>query len=76
MAGGHDGPLRTDPAIERWNSMRENVYKHFRFTPKATIQSLVGLVVIPGLIYYTCAVTDLKFSFAGKRKDESLIGRS
>ncbi|KAI0340192.1 hypothetical protein BDW22DRAFT_1486445 [Trametopsis cervina] len=73
MAGGHGGPVRLDPAIERWNSMRENVYKHFRFTPKTTIQSILGLVVIPGIVYYVAASTDLKYKWNGRRKGESLI---
>ncbi|KAI0702330.1 hypothetical protein BC835DRAFT_1411154 [Cytidiella melzeri] len=72
MAGGHGGPVRIDPALERWNSMRENVYKSFRFTPKATVQVFVGLVAFPALIYYAAASTDLKYKWTGRRKGESL----
>ncbi|KAI0811191.1 hypothetical protein BC629DRAFT_1589925 [Irpex lacteus] len=72
MAGGHGGPFRPDPAIERWVQMREDVYKNFRFTPKAAITSIVGMIVFPGLIYWTAASTDLKYKWTGRRKDENL----
>ncbi|GJF00769.1 hypothetical protein PsYK624_170700 [Phanerochaete sordida] len=76
MAGGHDGPVKLDPAIERWNHMREAVYKHFRYTRSTTIISVLGLAVFPGLIYYTCTLTDLKWKYGGKRKGEPLAASS
>ena len=36
-----------DEAIEKWASMRENTYKHFRFTPKIVRFSLIWLVLVP-----------------------------
>ncbi|KAI0094099.1 hypothetical protein BDY19DRAFT_297810 [Irpex rosettiformis] len=72
MAGGHGGPVRPDPAIERWVNMREDVYKTFRWTPKTTMTGIVGLIVFPGLIYWAASSTDLKYKWAGKTKNESL----
>lgn len=43
------------------NMQRENVYKHFRFTPKLAVQSMLGLIVVPGLIYYIAASTDVRW---------------
>jgi len=68
---GH-GYVKHDPAIERWNAMRENAYKHFRFTPRTTIQSLCGLVVVPGVVLYIASQTNLKWEWRGKLKTESL----
>jgi len=66
------GCVKTDPAIERFNAMRENVYKHFRFTPRAAVQSIVGLVAFPVAIYLVSAATDTRYNWVGKRKGESL----
>jgi len=68
---GH-GYTKLDPAIERWNNMRENAYKHFRFTPRTTWQSLCGLVLIPGAIFYLASNQDMKWSWSGKLKNQSL----
>ncbi|KZT66708.1 hypothetical protein DAEQUDRAFT_674633, partial [Daedalea quercina L-15889] len=61
-----------DPAIERWNHMRETVYQRFRFTPRATMQVLVGLVFFPGVIYWLARDQDLKWKWSGKLKNQSL----
>ncbi|EPQ58482.1 hypothetical protein GLOTRDRAFT_126980 [Gloeophyllum trabeum ATCC 11539] len=71
MAGGHE-MVKHDPAIEKWNSMRENAYKHFRFTPRNTFIALVGVVIVPGAVLYLASQTDNKWNFNGKRKGESL----
>ncbi|ETW85559.1 hypothetical protein HETIRDRAFT_379576 [Heterobasidion irregulare TC 32-1] len=68
---GH-GYVRTDASVERWNRMREDVYKHFRFTSKASWISLTGLLFIPAGMVWFSAQQDLKWSFSGKRKGESL----
>ncbi|GBE82597.1 predicted protein [Sparassis crispa] len=68
---GH-GYTKHDPAIERWNSMRENAYKHFRFTPRTTWQSVCGLLLVPGAVLYLAAHEDCKWSWMGKLKNESL----
>ncbi|KAG9318374.1 hypothetical protein JVU11DRAFT_464 [Chiua virens] len=64
--------LKIDPAIERWNRMREDAYKHFRFTPRTTLISLTGFVFVPGAIYYLASQTHLKYKWTGKRKGEAL----
>ncbi|KAI0003228.1 hypothetical protein BJV74DRAFT_812337 [Russula compacta] len=71
---GH-GYVNNDPAVDRWNHMREDVYKHFRFTSRVSWISLTGLVLVPGAVLYLCAQQDLKWSWGGKRKGESLLSR-
>jgi len=66
------GYVKKDPAIERWNLMREDVYKHFRFTSRASWISLTGLVFVPGALLWLSAQQDLKWNWVGKRKGESL----
>ncbi|KDQ59415.1 hypothetical protein JAAARDRAFT_126720, partial [Jaapia argillacea MUCL 33604] len=63
-----------DPAIERWNHMREAAYKHFRFTPRSTWIVFCGLVLVPGTVYYLNSSSDMKYSWDGKRRGESLTG--
>ncbi|KZT28607.1 hypothetical protein NEOLEDRAFT_1175902 [Neolentinus lepideus HHB14362 ss-1] len=72
MAGGHQ-MVKHDPAIERWNAMRENAYKYFRFTPRNTFIGIVGVVIVPGTLLYIASQTDNKWNFNGKRKGESLL---
>ncbi|THH08531.1 hypothetical protein EW145_g2637 [Phellinidium pouzarii] len=64
--------VKVDPAFERWNRMREDVYKNFRWTKSTTRIAFVGLVAIPGLVCYICWKQDAKYSWAGKRKGEPL----
>ncbi|GHJ90077.1 hypothetical protein NliqN6_6479 [Naganishia liquefaciens] len=75
MAGGHGGfqPVKIDPAIERWNAMRENVYKTFRFTSKTSRQVVVFGAVVPALIGAACYFNDANQDWAGKRRGESLM---
>ncbi|TFY82961.1 hypothetical protein EWM64_g1045 [Hericium alpestre] len=68
---GH-GYVKHDPAIERWNRMREDVYKYFKFTRRATWFSLAGCVFVPAAIALASQQTDLRWSWPGKRKGESL----
>ncbi|KAI0792911.1 hypothetical protein C8Q75DRAFT_587382 [Abortiporus biennis] len=68
---GH-GYVKQDPAIERWNNMREDAYKHFRFTRKTSLQVFAGLVAFPLAIYFISAKTDGRWKWDGKRKGESL----
>ncbi|TCD59818.1 hypothetical protein EIP91_011397 [Steccherinum ochraceum] len=72
MAAGEFGCVKPDPAIERMNTMREDVYKHFRFTPRAAIISIIGVVAFPAAIYFLTSSTDLRYNWIAKRKDESL----
>jgi len=52
--------------------MREDAYKHFRFTRRTTLISLTGFVFVPGAIYYLASQTHLKYKWTGKRRGESL----
>ncbi|KAH9001759.1 hypothetical protein EDB92DRAFT_1939586 [Lactarius akahatsu] len=71
---GH-GYVNNDPAVDRWNRMREDVYKHFRFTSRASWISLTGLVLVPSALLYFSAQQDLKWKWNGKLKGESLHSR-
>ncbi|KAI5451081.1 hypothetical protein NCC49_001959 [Naganishia albida] len=61
-----------DPSIERWNAMRENVYKNFRFTSTSSRQVLVFGAVVPALIGAACYFNDATMDWAGKKRGESL----
>jgi len=68
---GH-GYTKTDPAVERWNLMRESAYKHFRFTRKTTSVALWSFLIIPGTLLYISRAGDAKWNWAGKLKGEAL----
>lgn len=34
---------------------REDVYKNFRWTPRTTLIGIYGILIVPGLIYYTAS---------------------
>jgi hypothetical protein len=63
---------KLDPAIERWNNMREDVYKHFRFTRRTSWIAFCGFVFVPSALFYIANSTDLKWRWTGKLKNESL----
>ncbi|KAI0317769.1 hypothetical protein OF83DRAFT_1171722 [Amylostereum chailletii] len=64
--------VKHDPAVERWNHMREDAYRHFRFTNKATWLALAGLVIVPSAIYTLASSEDNKWNWTAKRKGQSL----
>jgi hypothetical protein len=66
------GYTKIDPAIERWNQMREGAYKHFRFTPRTTLFALWGFCIVPGTILYVSALTDSRWNLSAKLKGQSL----
>ncbi|EIW60728.1 uncharacterized protein TRAVEDRAFT_118592, partial [Trametes versicolor FP-101664 SS1] len=59
-----------DPAVERWNTMREAVYKNFRFNMRTARQSILGMIVFPAAIFTIAYSQD--WNWVGKRKGESL----
>jgi len=69
--GGH-GYTKVDPAIERWNQMREDAYKKFRFTPRTTLFALWGFCIVPGTIFYLSTLTDSRWNWSAKLKGQSL----
>ncbi|EJD53385.1 hypothetical protein AURDEDRAFT_157959 [Auricularia subglabra TFB-10046 SS5] len=63
---------KTDPAIERWADMRENVYRNFKFTPTVVKRAVALGIVVPGLIYVVAVDQNYKWNLTGTRKGESL----
>ncbi|KAF8892695.1 hypothetical protein BD779DRAFT_1205329 [Infundibulicybe gibba] len=61
-----------DPAIERFNRMREEAYKNFRWTRQTTRTALLGFIIVPGVIYYFSNQYHMKWDWVAKRKGESL----
>jgi hypothetical protein len=41
------------------NLQREDVYKHFRFTSRASWISLTGMILVPGALLYLSAQQDV-----------------
>jgi len=68
---GH-GYVKQDPAIEKWNNMREDAYQRFRFTPRTTRVAIIGFILVPGALLYYCNQTHTRWDWTGKRKGESL----
>ncbi|KAF5386732.1 hypothetical protein D9615_001783 [Tricholomella constricta] len=70
MAGN---PLvKEDPAIERFNRMREEAYLNFRWTRRTVRTAVVGIIVIPGVVYYLASKFHNKFNWL-QRKGEPLL---
>jgi len=67
-----DGPVKVDPAIERFNTMRETTYLRFRWTPRTVRTTLLGFVVFPAAVYYLADKYYLHWDFTAKRKGEPL----
>ncbi|ORX94054.1 hypothetical protein K493DRAFT_261802 [Basidiobolus meristosporus CBS 931.73] len=66
MAGHNDHSLIHDPAIDRWATMRETTYQHFRWTRRTVSLSVLYLVAIPvGLTYLAYKTHDKDFEGKG-----------
>ncbi|KAJ6611747.1 hypothetical protein B0H10DRAFT_2223671 [Mycena sp. CBHHK59/15] len=61
-----------DAAIERQSYMREEQYKHFRWTNKTVRSSLLGALVFPLGLFLVIRASQNKWEWTGKRRDESL----
>ena len=46
-----EGPVRKDPAIERWASMRDNTNVYFRLRPSNILMTIVTFVIVPIGLY-------------------------
>jgi len=68
--------VKVDPAVERWNRMREDTYKNFKWNNRTARAALIGMAVIPGVIYYVATKTDVRYSWAGIRKGERIDTRA
>ncbi|KAK1920828.1 hypothetical protein DB88DRAFT_501189 [Papiliotrema laurentii] len=73
--GGHGDfhPVKLDPSLERWALMRENVYQHFKWTPRTTRHVMIWGVIIPFATYFTLSHFDRRYDYAGKFKNQSLL---
>ncbi|KAH9923995.1 uncharacterized protein BXZ73DRAFT_103726 [Epithele typhae] len=69
---GH-GYTKTDPAVDRWNVMREAVYQNFRWNKRTARQAIFGMVLFPAAVYALAYNQHNKWDWAGKRKGESLL---
>ncbi|GAA6004624.1 hypothetical protein JCM11491_002171 [Sporobolomyces phaffii] len=74
MAGGHGGyqPVKLDPGVESWNYMRENVWRHFRFTKTTARLSLIWGVLVPVGVFALAQRQDLKWDIVGARRDDPI----
>ncbi|KJA27253.1 hypothetical protein HYPSUDRAFT_212884 [Hypholoma sublateritium FD-334 SS-4] len=72
---GH-GPLKVDPAIERFNTMREEAYLHFRWTNRTVRTAVIGFLVVPATMYYIASTSNQRWDWTGKLKGESLNAKS
>ncbi|PPQ72492.1 hypothetical protein CVT24_003255 [Panaeolus cyanescens] len=68
---GH-GPVKIDPAIERFSRMREDAYIGFRWTRRTTRTFALGFIVAPAIIYYLADTYTHKWDFRGKLKGQPL----
>ncbi|EIW69163.1 hypothetical protein TREMEDRAFT_31545 [Tremella mesenterica DSM 1558] len=67
--------LQLDPAIERWNYMRENVYQTFKFTRRATRHIFILAGLAPASIALIAWSNDAKYDWAGKLRGSSLLSK-
>ncbi|KAG5645839.1 hypothetical protein DXG03_005181 [Asterophora parasitica] len=59
MAGN---PLvKEDPAIERFNRMREEAYLKFRWTSKTVRTAIVGFIILPSAVYYLASEYQVRY---------------
>ncbi|KAL0947209.1 hypothetical protein HGRIS_013327 [Hohenbuehelia grisea] len=68
---GH-GAVKVDPAIERFNRMREEAYTGFRWTRRTVRTALLGMVIAPGLMFFAAYQTNRRWYWVGKEKGQAL----
>ncbi|PWN89980.1 hypothetical protein FA10DRAFT_301273 [Acaromyces ingoldii] len=73
MAGGDYHPYRSDPAIERWQTMHSSMYQRFRFTPRTTRKVLAWGLVTPVLMYALAKYSDDRWELRARTRTESLL---
>lgn len=67
------GTLKQDPALERFNTMKQKQGHYFRFTTRSTLFNLLFMGIIPlGGAYYAYS-TEGKFNFYRKFRSEKVL---
>ncbi|KAJ6513844.1 hypothetical protein C8R47DRAFT_1092045 [Mycena vitilis] len=61
-----------DAAIERQSLMREDQFRHFRWTNRTVRKAFWGVLIIPVGLYLTINATQHKWDWTGKRRGEPL----
>ncbi|KAF8634361.1 hypothetical protein AX15_000972 [Amanita polypyramis BW_CC] len=69
---GAHGTVKIDPAIERFNRMREEAYKHFKWTRTTVRTTVLGFIVVPGILYYLAGTGYRRWDWVARRKGEPL----
>ncbi|KAK2460531.1 hypothetical protein APHAL10511_007001 [Amanita phalloides] len=69
---GAHGAVKPDPAIERFNRMREEAYKNFGWTRKTVRTAVLGFIVVPGILYYLSNTGYRRWDWIARRKEEPL----
>ncbi|KAI9296828.1 hypothetical protein K502DRAFT_347670 [Neoconidiobolus thromboides FSU 785] len=64
--------IKLDPAIEKFNSLRETIHEHSYWTPRMVRYALVFGIGIPAGIYWVCKRYDNVFDVQGKTRGMSL----
>ncbi|BGP23721.1 NADH-ubiquinone oxidoreductase subunit [Rhodotorula toruloides] len=70
-SGGYQ-PVKIDPGVEAFAYMRENVWRHFRFTNRTAGLAAVWGVLVPSLVYLVCNQQDLKWDLTAARRDDPI----
>ncbi|KAK7466908.1 hypothetical protein VKT23_003972 [Stygiomarasmius scandens] len=71
--GGHaHGPFKPDPAVENFNTWREQHYLRFRWTRPNVKAAVLGFVVAPVAIYTIVSVSTNRWNWNAKLKDSGL----
>jgi len=52
--------------------MREEAYLGFRWTRRTIRTAFLGVLVFPGILYWTAYKTNRQWNWAGKGKEQSL----
>ncbi|KAJ7063059.1 hypothetical protein C8F01DRAFT_1250646 [Mycena amicta] len=61
-----------DVAIERQSLMREEQFKHFRWTQRTLRTTFWGAIIIPFGLYLVINASTNKWDWSGKRQGQSL----
>ncbi|THU99379.1 hypothetical protein K435DRAFT_388534 [Dendrothele bispora CBS 962.96] len=71
--GGHaHGSFKPDPAVENFNTWREQHYLRFRWTRPNVKVAILGFIVAPVTLYAITHATTDRWAWNGKLKDSTL----